>query len=101
MRDDLEINIKIIPVEEVDESEEIDERIKDEILNALVKSFCKGCEKEELEEVTTVKHGNASELPRIFERFGVNHKSYRRNNRYKHNKNMYKYKHNRNRGEVR
>ncbi len=80
MTDDIEINIKIIPIGE-DKDIKTDEMIKDQILSALSKSFYKGYKKEELENVTTLKQGSIEELPIIFKRFEGKQNKYNRNRR--------------------
>lgn len=80
MNDDIEINIKVIPVGE-DKSKEADEMLKNQILSALSKSFYRGYKREELENVTTLKQGDIEELPTIFKRFKETQ------NKYKHNRN--------------
>lgn len=79
MTDDIEINIKIIPIDE-EKNEEKDEMLKHEILRALSKSIYRDYEKERLEEVTTLTKGSIEELPLIFKKIGVGNKQ---NNRYK------------------
>ena len=68
MNDDIEINIKIIPMED-DKFKKTDNMLKDQILSALSKSFYKGYKKEELEKVKTLKQGSIEELPTIFKKF--------------------------------
>lgn len=82
MNDDIEIKIRIIPVEDGNNSDEVNEILKNQILNALSKSFYKGYTMEKLEKVTTLSEGDSKELPELFERFKVNDKT-RYKNRYR------------------
>lgn len=82
MTDDIEIKIRVIPVEDDDNSDEINEILKNQILNALSKSFYNGYTMKELKKVTTLSEGDSREIPELFERFKVNDKN-RYKNRYR------------------
>lgn len=82
MTDDIEIKIRVIPVEDDDNSDEINEILKNQILNALSKSFYNGYMMKELKKVTTLSEGDLREIPELFERFKVNDKN-RYKNRYR------------------
>lgn len=82
MNDDIEIKIRVIPVENDNNSDEVNEILKNQILNALSKSFYKGYTMEKLEKVTTLSEGDPGELPEVFKRFKANDKT-RYKNRYR------------------
>lgn len=84
MNDDIEIKIRIIPVEDDNNSDEVNEILKNQILNALSKSFYKGYTMEKLEKVTTLSEGDPRELPELSKRFEAFNNQYK--SRYK-NKN--------------
>lgn len=81
MNDGIEIKIRIIPAEEDNNSGEVNEILKNQILNALSKSFYKGYTKEELEQVTTLSEGNSRNLPELSKRFEAVNNKYK--NRYR------------------
>lgn len=85
MNDDIEIKIRVIPVGDDNNSDQVNEILKKQILNALSKSFYKGYTMEKLEKVTTLSEGDSRELPELSKRFeAVNNKyksRYRSRNR--------------------
>ncbi len=84
MKDDIEIKIRVIPVDDDnDDSEEVNEILKDQILRALSKTFYKGYTKEELEEKTILSEGNSRELPELTKRFEAFNNQYKNRYRYR------------------
>lgn len=71
---DVEVKIRVIPKENNNNSDETNETLKNQTLDALSKSFYKDYTMEKLEKVTTLSEDNLSKLPELFERFKVDNK---------------------------